>query len=203
MTYLICEKCGGYYELQEGEKAEDFSDECECGGKLVYTESLSGSHTETENHDDDNDDSSPDEPSTNKEKGIADDILKLNHDSKREEVKHATELQEILDVKGYYIIKGMGPGHSIKVLTEGIETGNGQFIGFENIISIEDTSIISPKTQKKSGIGGLISSGQALLASKRRTLKIVFNEGEIEFKDIKKSDAKKLVSFVNRMLNKD
>ena len=200
MTYLICENCGGYYELQEGEKAEDFSDECECGGKLVYTESLSGSHAETENHEDD---SPVDEPSPNKEKDIEENILKLNHDSKREEVKHATELQEILDVKGYYIIKGMGPGHSIKVLTEGIETGNGQFIGFENILGIEDTSTISPKTQKKSGIGGLISSGQALLASKRRTLKIVFNKGEIEFRDIKKSDAKKLVSFVNRMLNKD
>lgn len=200
MTYLICENCGGYYELQEGEKAEDFSDECECSGKLVYTESLSGSHVETENHEDD---SPVDEPSPNKEKDIEENILKSNHDSKREEVKHATELQEILDVKGYHIIKGMGPGHSIKVLTEGIETGNGQFIGFENILSIEDTSTISPKTQKKSGIGGLISSGQALLASKRRTLKIVFNKGEIEFRDIKKSDARKLVSFVNRMLNKE
>ena len=34
MGYLICDKCGGYYELQPGEKPEDFSNECECGGKL-------------------------------------------------------------------------------------------------------------------------------------------------------------------------
>ena len=35
MSYLICEKCGGYYELQEGESIEDF-DSCQCGGKLGY-----------------------------------------------------------------------------------------------------------------------------------------------------------------------
>lgn len=33
--YLICDKCGGYYELQEGESLEDY-EECECGGKLKY-----------------------------------------------------------------------------------------------------------------------------------------------------------------------
>lgn len=32
--FLICESCGGYYKLQDGEKPEDFTDECECGGKL-------------------------------------------------------------------------------------------------------------------------------------------------------------------------
>ncbi|MGB9937410.1 MAG: zinc-ribbon domain-containing protein [Methanobacterium sp.] len=32
---LICNKCGGYYELQEGESPKDF-DLCECGGKLKY-----------------------------------------------------------------------------------------------------------------------------------------------------------------------
>lgn len=31
--YLVCEDCGGYYKLQSGESADDFS-ECECGGKL-------------------------------------------------------------------------------------------------------------------------------------------------------------------------
>lgn len=38
MPYLICDKCGGYYELQEGESPEYFSDTCECGGKLIYDE---------------------------------------------------------------------------------------------------------------------------------------------------------------------
>ena len=33
--YLECDNCKGYYELQNGESPEDFS-ECECGGKLVY-----------------------------------------------------------------------------------------------------------------------------------------------------------------------
>jgi hypothetical protein len=37
--YLKCEKCGGYYELQEGESPEDF-EECECGGKLKYYDSF-------------------------------------------------------------------------------------------------------------------------------------------------------------------
>lgn len=33
MSYLVCEECGGYYELQLGESADDF-DTCICGGKL-------------------------------------------------------------------------------------------------------------------------------------------------------------------------
>jgi len=36
--YLICDKCGGYYKLQSGESPDDFSRECECGGKLAYKE---------------------------------------------------------------------------------------------------------------------------------------------------------------------
>jgi hypothetical protein len=37
--YLICEKCNGYYELQEGESPEDF-ESCECGGNLKFTQEL-------------------------------------------------------------------------------------------------------------------------------------------------------------------
>ena len=39
--YLVCEKCGGYYQLQPGESPEDFSDTCECGGTLKFSEVLS------------------------------------------------------------------------------------------------------------------------------------------------------------------
>lgn len=39
MGYLICDKCEGYYELQDGESPEDF-DVCECGGRLRYAENL-------------------------------------------------------------------------------------------------------------------------------------------------------------------
>lgn len=39
MGYLLCNKCGGYYELQPGEYPDDFT-KCECGGKLEYVESL-------------------------------------------------------------------------------------------------------------------------------------------------------------------
>lgn len=35
--FLVCNKCGGYYELQKGESPDDFSLECECGGNLEYT----------------------------------------------------------------------------------------------------------------------------------------------------------------------
>ena len=37
--YLICEKCNGYYELQEGESLEDF-ETCECGGNLKFLQEL-------------------------------------------------------------------------------------------------------------------------------------------------------------------
>lgn len=40
MSYLVCDKCGGHYELQSGEKAEDFDLTCECGGKLEYKKSI-------------------------------------------------------------------------------------------------------------------------------------------------------------------
>ena len=36
MGYLICEKCKGYYELQRGEKPDEFDNKCECGGELKF-----------------------------------------------------------------------------------------------------------------------------------------------------------------------
>ena len=38
--YLVCDGCGGYYELQQGEEPGDFSDECECGGTLKHQETF-------------------------------------------------------------------------------------------------------------------------------------------------------------------
>ena len=35
--YLVCNKCGGYYELQPGESWKDFDLECGCGGQLVQS----------------------------------------------------------------------------------------------------------------------------------------------------------------------
>lgn len=40
-SYLVCNKCGGYYELQPGESPKDFSLECECGGHLIQSTSNS------------------------------------------------------------------------------------------------------------------------------------------------------------------
>jgi hypothetical protein len=40
MGYLVCNKCHGYYELQEGENPDDFLDNCECGGSLNYVQNL-------------------------------------------------------------------------------------------------------------------------------------------------------------------
>jgi hypothetical protein len=37
MSYLVCDDCGGYYELQEGESADDFEN-CQCGGHLKFLE---------------------------------------------------------------------------------------------------------------------------------------------------------------------
>ncbi len=39
MPYLVCNKCNGYYKLQEWETLEDF-EECECGGRLEQVDSL-------------------------------------------------------------------------------------------------------------------------------------------------------------------
>lgn len=38
--YLVCDSCGSYYQLQPGENPDDFSDECDCGGRLNHKESL-------------------------------------------------------------------------------------------------------------------------------------------------------------------
>ena len=40
MGYVVCEKCGGYYELEEGESLDNFNG-CQCGGNLSYTEKIS------------------------------------------------------------------------------------------------------------------------------------------------------------------
>ena len=38
--YLVCDKCNGYYKLQSGESPQDFTNKCECGGKLTYKDSI-------------------------------------------------------------------------------------------------------------------------------------------------------------------
>jgi len=38
MSYVICETCGGYYSLKDGESPQDFL-ACECGGNLHFIES--------------------------------------------------------------------------------------------------------------------------------------------------------------------
>lgn len=40
MGYLVCDDCGGYYELQQGESVDIFK--CSCGGNLRYVDSLYG-----------------------------------------------------------------------------------------------------------------------------------------------------------------
>lgn len=34
--YLVCNKCGAYYEVHKDESVEDFPDKCECGGNFEY-----------------------------------------------------------------------------------------------------------------------------------------------------------------------
>jgi predicted amidophosphoribosyltransferase len=36
LGYLVCDACGGYYQLQQGESADDFDSKCDCGGKLEH-----------------------------------------------------------------------------------------------------------------------------------------------------------------------
>jgi hypothetical protein len=38
--YLVCNKCKGYYKLQPDESPENFTGQCECGGKLVYHDNI-------------------------------------------------------------------------------------------------------------------------------------------------------------------
>ena len=39
LNYLVCNNCGGYYELQPGESSDNFDLECACGGHLVQSTS--------------------------------------------------------------------------------------------------------------------------------------------------------------------
>ncbi len=45
MPYILCDKCKGYYELQDGESLNDF-DVCQCGGNLKYLNSLDDDYNE-------------------------------------------------------------------------------------------------------------------------------------------------------------
>ena len=251
MGYLICDKCGGYYELQPGEKPEDFSDECECGGKLIYSdtydvineneddnvdnEDVSGvsnedvygdsevvgiedvyedvegseeAYTEridfNENNEDTNtvDDSSGEKLLNDKEsKPLEDYKNSLMDKSYVKQIKLATQVQEILDIKGYYLIKGNGNLKFIKILNEGIEADNGQLIKFEDITDIEymENGNSKPEISSgKSGIGNLISTGYQIFAPRKVMLKIISNKGEIELKEVKINDAKRCVSFLKK-----
>ncbi len=53
-SYLVCDKCGGYYELQPGESPDDFNDKCECGGILGYVSNLNLKEGIKSNYSDDN-----------------------------------------------------------------------------------------------------------------------------------------------------
>ncbi len=267
MGYLICDKCGGYYELQPGEKPEDFSNECECGGELIYSDTFDfieeneDVHTATDGvgkasiqdvhaeqiDDENNEDADVTDESFTAEELIINDLSKTpenyNVSSNKpvenyktsssktpedhnvsstetledyrvssmdkayvKEIKLATQVQEILETKGHYIIKGNGNSNFIKILKEGIETEDGQLIRFENIINIEDIldSNSKPKiSSEKSGLGNLISNGYQIFAPRKVTLKIIHTEGEIELKDVKLPDAKRCVSFLKRRLNKN
>lgn len=44
MSYLICEECGKYYELDEGKSSFSY-EKCECGGKLTYNDTLNGKNS--------------------------------------------------------------------------------------------------------------------------------------------------------------
>ena len=49
MGYLVCGECGGYYKLKEDEYQDDFSNKCECGGKLGYKDSVDSNNNLKEN----------------------------------------------------------------------------------------------------------------------------------------------------------
>ncbi|MDZ4172640.1 MAG: zinc ribbon domain-containing protein [Methanobacteriaceae archaeon] len=38
--YLICNACGGVYTMKSCESVDDFSDQCECGGKITHFQNL-------------------------------------------------------------------------------------------------------------------------------------------------------------------
>lgn len=50
MGYLICDKCGGYYELNPGETAANY-DKCDCGGKLRYAPTIAGVNPKYKHYD--------------------------------------------------------------------------------------------------------------------------------------------------------
>ena len=227
MGYLICDKCGGYYELQPGEKPEDFSNECECGGELIYSDNLDingenkdiysegsdvvgegeevysgGSDVTVENGEDENSLNEGD-PLVNK-KGKSFEEYKASEEdkSKLKQIKLATEVQEILETKGHYIVKGNGAIKFIKILKEGIETDDGGFIKFEDITKLEDVTPKQKISSEKSGLDTFVSIAYQIFDPRKTTLKIRFNNGEIELNDVKIRDAKRVVSFVKRRLNK-
>lgn len=36
MSYLVCDECGSYYEIEDDENPDDYNLECDCGGNLEY-----------------------------------------------------------------------------------------------------------------------------------------------------------------------
>lgn len=218
MGYLICVNCGGYYELQEGEKPEDFINECECGGKLIYSESLeileeSESLDHIRNSDNlditgeigEEETSPEDELPLRQSKTLENYKATLEYKSRMKKIRLATDVHEILETKGHYIIRGNDNAKAVKLFVDGIETDNGQFIKFDDVITIEDNEGVTPKqkvSEAPSTIGALVETGYEIFAPKKVNIKIIFDKGEIELDGVNRSDAKKLVSFLNWELSR-
>lgn len=66
--YLVCNDCGGYYELKPEESPQDFV-ACECGGKLKHTKKLDTIPEDTEETNDKSKaaDTIPDEDTDNQD----------------------------------------------------------------------------------------------------------------------------------------
>jgi hypothetical protein len=103
------------------------------------------------------------------------------------------KVQKTLEVQGKYDVKGSGDAKIITLLTDGLLIDDTQKIKYKDIIRFES---VKNKDKFKETVGFWLFLPYYMLVQNYRTLKISFNEGEIELNNVKKNDAINCIGFI-------
>lgn len=121
-------------------------------------------------------------------------VSKILRDRKQKKNNLLKEQKEA-EKKGLYVITGSGIGKSISMEETGIRTGDGQFVLYEDITSVEEKTNVSRQGAIALGVIGL--AGGLML----KTVEIKFIGGTLTIRDVNKDYANKFVHSVRRMIS--
>ena len=115
--------------------------------------------------------------------------------AKKEKKDNLLKERKEAEKSGLYVINGSGVGKSISMEETGIRTGDGQFVLYADITSVEEKRNVSRQGTIAFGVIGL-AGGLTL-----KTVEIKFVGGKLIIRDVKKDYATKFVHSVRKMIS--